>query len=63
MFVDLLCTWRAKFYTNISLKVKSRVIKTSNYETYDRTLKTNVRKPLTYDSGFQTQVRSSNMGL
>ena len=27
MFVDLLCTWRAKFYTNISLKVKSRVIK------------------------------------
>ena len=27
MFVDLLFTWRAKFYTNISLKVKSRVIK------------------------------------
>ena len=27
MFVDLLCTWRAKFYTNVSLKVKSRVIK------------------------------------
>ena len=27
MFVDLLCTWRAKFHTNISLKVKLRVIK------------------------------------
>ena len=30
MFVDLLCTWRAQFYTNISLKLKSRIIKRQN---------------------------------
>ena len=27
MFVDLLCTWHAQFYTNIGLKVKLRVLK------------------------------------
>ena len=27
MFVDLLCTWNAYFYINISLKVESRVLR------------------------------------